>query len=299
MFAFKAMLLAMQVGGQEPGRQATKLRVKVARGDGFTALRLEGVIDEHNDLAAATAQLADAGTAAQREVLAIDLGHVKRLNSVGVRDWVNWLRRAREKFRTVVLFDCPPAVMNEVNFVKNFAEGAYIATFQVPLFCTRCDKEEARTLETVRIKNGGGLALPSFRCERADCQNALDDDEDSYLGFARALPLVDDPQALLAVTQRACSALDAVAVTSSATTLDPRDKAAPGRALGQLGLQGVPRRAGEIALAVDPGRAASPDGTTPGDAGAPVAGSDWLFIAAMAAMLGVLGVLIYLILTLE
>lgn len=282
----------MQVGGQEPGRQAAKLRVKVARGDGFTALRLEGVIDEHNDLAATTAQLADGGNAAQREVLAIDLGHVKRLNSVGVRDWVNWLRRAREKFRTVVLFDCPPAVMNEVNFVKNFAEGAYIATFQVPLFCMRCDREEARTLETIRIKNGGGLALPSFRCERSDCLNALDDDEDSYLGFARALPLVEDPQALLALTARAKSALDAAVVAPA--SLDPHDNAAPGRrqALGQLGLQGVPRRANEVALAHD--LAAPPGGTAP-----TAAGSDWLFIAAMAAMLGVLGVLIYLILTLE
>jgi hypothetical protein len=263
-----------------------KLRAKLAQGDGFTALRLEGVIDEHNGLAQMLLP--------ESEVLLVDLGGVKRLNSVGVRDWVIWLRSMRARFPHVVLFDCPAPVMNEVNYVKNFAEGAHLTTFAAPLYCTRCQKEEARLLDTHRIRNGGGLSLPSFSCGRSDCENALDDDEESYFSFMRSLPdapdherfrrLTDEARALLVSSDRT--------VPMAPTALDPKTHPSPSRnqALEQVGLQGTPRKEGlkQPPLATEPALA------TPAEAR-----GDWLFILAMAAMLAVLAVLIYLILTLE
>lgn len=293
----------MQVGGHEASRHTVKLHAKVAQGDGFTALRLDGVIDEHNGLAHVAASLAKA------DVLAVDLGGVKRLNSVGVRDWVNWLREVRAKFSDVVLFDCPPPVMNEVNFVKNFAEGAYITTFAAPLYCTRCQKEESRLLETHRLLNGatgashvGRLALPSFNCERTDCENALDDDEDSYFAFVRTLPETPSTERLARITELARKLLLTAGrpLTHAGDTAHalPHSPATRSQPLGQLGLQGVPRRP----LEPPSPPPANPLGRThDAPLGPPPAatGGDWLFIVAVVAMLGVLGVLIYLILTLE
>lgn len=287
----------MQVGGQETSRPALKLRAKSARGEGFLALRLDGVIDEHNGLDQIGAALGGG------ETLLVDLGGVKRLNSVGVRDWVNWLRATRTRFREIVLFDCPPPVMNEVNFVKNFAEGAHITTFAAPLFCARCQKEESRILDTVRIRNGsGGIALPSFACDRSDCENALDDDEETYFGFVSQLPASADPGRLQRLTEQARGLLatSGVAIALASSPLDAHGNASPGRSqpLGGLGLGNAPRKSTDNLQS--PLTNGTPPATPP--AASPAggeAGGDWLFIAAMAAMLAVLGVLIYLILTLE
>jgi len=286
----------MQAGGQESSRPALKLRAKSARGDGFLALRLDGVIDEHNGLAQIGAALGGGDT------LLVDLGGIKRLNSVGVRDWVNWLRATRTKFREIVLFDCPAPVMNEVNFVKNFAEGAYITTFAAPLFCARCQKEESRILDTLRIRNGsGGIAPPSFACERSDCENALDDDEETYFGFVAQLPIAADPDRLLRMTEQARSLLasSGAPIAMAPNPLDPHDNASPSRSqpLGGLGFGSTPRKSSDNLQS--PSANPVPNAPTDAAPSARDAGGDWLFIAAMAAMLAVLGVLIYLILTLE
>lgn len=294
----RSILTVMQVGGQETSRPGLKLRAKSARGEGFLALRLDGVIDEHNGLDQIGAALGGGNT------LLVDLGGVKRLNSVGVRDWVNWLRTTRTKFREIVIFDCPPPVMNEVNFVKNFAEGAYITTFAAPLYCARCQKEESRLLDTVRIRNGsGGISLPSFACDRSDCENALDDDEETYFGFVPLLPATPDPERLLRLTEQARGLLASAgaAIALAPTALDAHANASPTRSqpLGGLGLGNAPRKSSDNLQSPQANTTAA---ASPSSAVTPPereAGGDWLFIAAMAAMLAVLGVLIYLILTLE
>ncbi|MCC6622726.1 MAG: hypothetical protein IT385_15805 [Deltaproteobacteria bacterium] len=246
------------------------------------ALRLDGIVDEHNALSHWLAQVGDG------DVLLVDMGGVKRLNSVGVRDWVLWLRALRPKWRTIVLFDCPPAVMNEVNFVRNFAEGAHITTFQVPLFCTRCQKEESRLVDALDLKRRGG-ALPPFRCERADCLNALDDDEESYLAFLAELPAVPDPERLSRLTATARDVLRPEGAGS--VPLDPMNNAsaARGGALSQVGLVGQPvarpasvlMPAPALAAASHPGSAASHPGSAARDAAS--AGRDAASHAGSAA----------------
>lgn len=258
----------MASGGTEAGKSLNKLKGRIARGEGFTVVRLDGVIDEHNELASFTDKIGSGDS------LLVDLGGIKRLNSVGVRDWVNWLRALRPKFVRIVLFDCPPPVMNEVNFVKNFAEGAHITTFAVPLFCARCNKEESRLIEVAPLR-AGGKKLPSFVCEKAACENTIDDDEDSYLAFLDSLPESPDPARLMQLTS-----------------------------LARVAAQAAPPLEGG---AVEPPPRPMPVGQSQRPAPAPTpvveraesGRGDWLFMAAMAAMVAVLGVLVYLILTLE
>lgn len=286
----------MHPGGTDSAKSLSKLRGRLARGDGFTAVRLDGVIDEHNELAEMLEPIG------QGDKLLVDLGGIKRLNSVGVRDWVNWLRALRPRFKQIVLFDCPPPVMSEVNFVKNFAEGAFIATFAVPLFCPSCNKEESRILETQALRvdgQGGRVRLPGFACEKPVCANAIDDDEESYFAFLDSLPPSPDPDRL-----RQLTALARTAVAQG----QPLEKAPPAGHPHQPAPRLVPLGAiGHAPQGSSPTAATS--ATTPpasaavGDlarAEAPPGGrGDWLFIAAMVAMVAVLGTLVYLILTLE
>jgi hypothetical protein len=239
-------------------RSSNKLRAKVARGEGFVALALEGVIDEHSALGALTPQLGAAPT------LLIDVGLIRRLNSVGVRDWVHWLRELRQHFPEVILFDAPPPFMTEVNFVRNFAEGAYIASFGVPLFCARCQTEDIRTL-TVDAVRDAPPRLPAFPCTHPDCDNALDDDEDAYLGFLDTQPQPADPSRPPRLVALARAALAASVPLTQPTAAAPRPVPPP---------------------------------PPPAPAPAP-ARSDALFALAVLGLVAVLGVLIYLLLSLK
>jgi len=285
---------------------SAKLRGRIGRGDGFVALRLDGIVDEHNGLSHWVASVGEG------ETLLVDMGGVKRLNSVGVRDWVLWLRALRPRWRAIVLFDCPPPVMNEVNFVRNFAEGATITTFQVPLFCTTCQKEESRLVDALDLKRRGG-ALPPFRCDRGDCQNALDDDEESYLAFLAELPSTPDAERLARLT---ATARDVLRPEAGAIALDPTNNASPARGapLSQLGLAGQPSAKAASGPILAPAAAPPRDHARPGTPPVAVApssapptpleagkraGGDWVFIGAITAMVAVLGVLIYLLMTLE
>jgi anti-anti-sigma regulatory factor len=278
----------MAPGGTDTGRGLNKLKGRLARGEGFTVVRLDGVIDEHNELASYTERIGSG------EALFIDLGGVKRLNSVGVRDWVNWLRALKPKFARIVLFDCPPPVMNEVNFVKNFADGAHITTFSVPLFCARCNKEENRLLESAPLKSNG-RKLPSFACEQASCENTIDDDEDSYLAFLDGLPDHPDPGRLLQLTAfaRAAASTGAPIDGAPAGGNGAHGRSEPAtRPPLQIGSAGV-----EALTSAAPLKSVSAPVPVPERTEA--SRGDWPFMAAMAAMVAVLGVLLYLILTME
>jgi anti-anti-sigma regulatory factor len=258
-----------------------RLRARTARGSDWLGLRLDGVIDEHNRLDEITAALPNTppGT-----TLVIDLGGVSRLNSVGVRDWVLALRGLRARFESIRIIDCTPPVMNEVNFVRNFAEGALIASFQAPTFCTRCSREGSALIPVFGAQDGRRLeALPSFACERTDCENALDDDESSYLAFLDSQPPSTDAAAL-------GRQLDAVRAAFAAGAGDPVRtsvaEAAPEAAAGKDGAPPAPV-------------APSPQGAT-AHAGTEGPGrTDVVFYVAIGAMVIVLAVLVYLIATLE
>jgi len=261
------------------GTARQRLDARIGHGDGWTALRLDGVIDEHNGLDALTDSLGPGADA-----LLIDLGGVRRINSVGVRDWVVWLRAQRERYRTLVLFDCPPAIMNEVNLVRNFAEGAIITTFQAPYYCDRCGQEGVQTLDALAMLAQGSRKAPSFPCGKPACANALDDAEETYFAFFDDLQGADVRDDVGDLVEAARTALAAVATRTDASAPRPESHLDLAGAEARLARVGVP--------------AGAPPPPRPAASGPP-GRQDVVFIAILVVMLGILGVLVYLITTLE
>ncbi|MCB9731498.1 MAG: STAS domain-containing protein [Deltaproteobacteria bacterium] len=278
---------------QGSGRQ--RLHARLGRGEGWVALRLEGVVDEHNGLDELLDSLG-AGPAA----LLIDLGRVRRINSVGVRDWVGWLRRARERFAPVVLYDCTPAVMNEVNLVRNFAEGALITTFKAPYYCDRCGAEGLETLDALALRRAEVREAPAFPCGKPACANALDDADETYFAFLddqQGIPIPKELDPLIAAARRA---LDGAAPTPAQPTAGaasvPAERAnAPVAALHSAlaaRAEAAPARVAPPQRVVMPDVAPTPPPPTSH-------GKDLVFIAIVIAMFAILAVLVYLITTLE
>ena len=73
-----------------------KFQASVHHRDDVSYVKLSGVIDEDNELTTLTDKI-PAGTAV------IDLGEIERINSCGVRDWVNWLGKLQDQATRAVL----------------------------------------------------------------------------------------------------------------------------------------------------------------------------------------------------
>src|SRR5262249_58920428 len=91
-----------------------------------------GVSDEDNELTDLTDRI-PAGTTV------IDLGEIERINSCGVRDWVNWLTKVEKGGGRVVLVECSPAIVSQINLVNNFTGQGVVKSFFAPYFCPNCD----------------------------------------------------------------------------------------------------------------------------------------------------------------
>ena len=239
------------------------LRSCLRHGEGWSAITLAGVVDERSDLR----PLADA---VRGRVVVVDTSAVRRINSVGVREWVLWMNALRAAGLQVVLIDCSPAVMDQVNLVQNFAEGAVVASFLAPYYCDRCDLEQVHRLETARLPAQRPARAPRFTCGKPGCALSFDDVEQDFFSFLEDHPEVADPAALARTVAAARAAL-----------------AEAGPLVDQAAREGD---------GADPGRLIAADRAA--DSGRSILG-DVAFFGVVVILGGLLAALVYLMLTLE
>jgi anti-anti-sigma regulatory factor len=138
-------------------------------------VKLGGVIDEDN-------QLAELVEKVPRGTIYIDLGDVERINSCGVRDWVNWLGRLETNGSSGVLVECSPAIVAQINLVNNFTGNGVVKSFYVPYFCPECDEEKVLLVEAADM-GPPPHEPPTCRCDECDLVMDFDDMPDSYFAF--------------------------------------------------------------------------------------------------------------------
>jgi anti-anti-sigma regulatory factor len=152
-----------------------KLRTAVENEGDTSIVKLAGFIDEHNRLR----QLVEQITAT---TAMIDLSGVERINSSGVRDWVNWIAALEANGTKPVLVRCSPAIVAQINLVKNFTGNGAVKSFQVPYRCRECDEEKTIVVETSDMVSPDS-SPPECRC--IVCGHAMEVDEmpESYFAF--------------------------------------------------------------------------------------------------------------------
>ena len=138
-------------------------------------VKLGGVIDEDNELA-------DLADKIPRGTAVIDLGEIERINSCGVRDWVNWLSRLETNGTRSVLVECSPAIVAQINLVNNFTGNGVVKSFYVPYFCPECDEEKVLLVEATDM-GPPPHEPPTCRCDECDLVMDFDDMPDSYFAF--------------------------------------------------------------------------------------------------------------------
>lgn len=76
----------------------------------------------------------------------VDLAGVNYINSVGVKNWINWTGRFPKELR-VEFANCPALIINQVNMVAGFLPAnGWVESLYAPFVCEDCNREETSLL---------------------------------------------------------------------------------------------------------------------------------------------------------
>ncbi len=142
--------------------------------NGRLTLRVSGVIDEHAELDSLSEITSD---------VEVNLKDVRRINSFGVRSWMDAVRQIPNSVE-LIFVEAPPPVVDQCNMVRGFLGHGKLKSFFAPMVCEECDEQANVLFETQRCRELGGK-LPSTPCKSCGRDMEVDDLEEQYLLFVR------------------------------------------------------------------------------------------------------------------
>jgi hypothetical protein len=107
---------------------------------------------------------------------------VRRINSYGVRSWIEAIRMIPPDV-TLELLECPPSVVDQINMVTGFIGRGKVVSFYAPMACDGCGHEEDHLFYVEDYRRAGHL--PDVHCPNCNAIMQVDDLEEQYLLFAR------------------------------------------------------------------------------------------------------------------
>jgi len=150
------------------------LRISVREKDGTSLVTLAGIVDEHSDLSRLR------GLTGR---VVINLKGIRRLNSFGVRSWMDAMRQLAEKAE-VAFVECSVAVVDQLNMIHGFLGHAVVRSFYAPMECSSCDRQSEELVDASECRALDGQ-VPTVACPACHRPMRVDDVEDQYTLFLR------------------------------------------------------------------------------------------------------------------
>lgn len=150
-----------------------------SRRSGARLIKFAGALDERNELGELTEKVPAGSTL-------INLSGIDSINSIGSRDWINWLSSLEARGINPVLIACSPAVVAQLNRIKNFAGNCVVKSFQVPYHCDACDVDKLLLVHISELEPP--YEAPVCTCDGCGAAMAFTEDADSYFAFIPSLP---------------------------------------------------------------------------------------------------------------
>jgi len=156
--------------GQLEMRIGKRLSLFESKQQGGVRLRLEGEIDETCDL----------GAVFRREgTVWLDLSGVARINSVGIRKWLEAARTAPAEL--MLQFErCAPPIVSQMNMIPTFISAGRVESILAPYMCPGCGEE---LLELIKVTDPEMDLPPRRRCPACKEPLEFDDLPDEYFAF--------------------------------------------------------------------------------------------------------------------
>jgi ABC-type transporter Mla MlaB component len=154
----------------------TPLTWRLEPSAGGVLARLSGDINENADFTDLRRQL--------RGEVELDLEGVTRVNSCGVREWVNFVRALDGHVTALRFARCSPTVVLQLNTIFNFRGRARVMSFLAPYVCEVCHVDEYRLLVIAEhFPDRAHPHVPAFRCGRCGGVLMFDELPERYLSF--------------------------------------------------------------------------------------------------------------------
>ena len=126
-----------------PADAPAKLMVEKFADGVIACLKFTGTIDE-------SFEGKKLGGTVSGDTLVLDLGGVKKISSFGIREWIDFVSTAAKLVRSMILIECTPKVVDQLNMVANFSGGGRVFSFYAPFRCDYCDSEHRVLLQIDR-----------------------------------------------------------------------------------------------------------------------------------------------------
>lgn len=110
-----------------------------------------------------------------------DLSQVGYINSLGVREWVNFLKGA--PIQGYEFHACSIAFVLQASLVPDVLGKGTVASFFAPYHCEICEYSEERLLQSATILAAEERTPPVFGCPSCEEELVLDDIPERYLAF--------------------------------------------------------------------------------------------------------------------
>ena len=114
------------------------MKYKIEKTDSCQKLSLEDDITE--DSRTEFKELCD--TLKNEPNLIVDFTKIKSINSLGVKNWVLFLRALEEQKTNITLTGCPPAIISQLNMIPSFKGNATVRSLFVKYICPKCTHSE-------------------------------------------------------------------------------------------------------------------------------------------------------------
>lgn len=140
-------------------------------------LVLAGAIDE-------TAALMTLLSRAQGGRLALDLGGITFINSLGVRDWIRMQAAATQQGVRLELRRVAEVIVHQLNMIIATRGNAKVTSFFAPYACDACGREESLLVDAVAsAAQLAALQPPPMTCPECRAQMAFNDFPERYFSF--------------------------------------------------------------------------------------------------------------------
>jgi ABC-type transporter Mla MlaB component len=164
-----------QAGGE--GQEQQKLKIDKFADGGIVCLKFAGSVDEDFDGKKLAATV-------KAQTLVLDLADIKKISSFGIREWVDFIHTAEKNTQDVVLLECAPKVVDQLNMVANFAGSGKVFSFYAPYRCDYCDSDSYLLMQVDRdwevIKS---MKPPERPCASCGEPEYFDEDPTTYFSF--------------------------------------------------------------------------------------------------------------------
>jgi hypothetical protein len=115
----------------------------------------------------------------------VDMGGITAINSVGIREWIKWIKEFPTT-ATLTVAKCPKIIVDQINMVSGFLPpGAIVESFFVPYFADDSGEEQMVLFTNGKEFKDGNLTPPQGIKDSTGAEMEMDVIEAKYFKFLK------------------------------------------------------------------------------------------------------------------